>query len=458
MRAVTSSLLLGVIATIAFGVSSCSVLVDPENSDVKCLARSGSADPCGEIEAGLVCRAGRCERCEPGTVREDCNGIDDDCDGKIDEGHDQDRDGFTWCGGGDRALADCVDTDPTIRPRGDTLDGVIGHRDTCGDGIDNDCSGVPDDDPTCDGTANCEDTDTPCLAPGTCMSCPGGQQCEPCPAGTNCGSRRSICVTPLNPGLNCTSDTDCNGGLCVDNAALGVMSSVGKACTRACCSDLDCDAEDLCLVRGNGTRLCTPPGLVGRVTTKQGQPCSSNDECASGSCDPPSEGGETVCRRPCTSDADCADALHGSACVFVARASLSNPGSFACGEPMTDGAGAGEYCVPSPNRCASHLCLTSPIYIGQCTASCRSDCGDDSLTCTYTATNPLLAEITRAPICVRTGGTAALGASCQDSDDCAEGGCANGTCARVCCNDSDCGEQRCRPIRSGSSYGMYCAP
>jgi hypothetical protein len=47
---------------------------------------------------------------------------------------DQDRDGIGRCGG------DCDDTDRAIRP---------GAREICGDLVDQDCSGVPDDDPRC---------------------------------------------------------------------------------------------------------------------------------------------------------------------------------------------------------------------------------------------------------------------------------------------------------------------
>jgi hypothetical protein len=47
---------------------------------------------------------------------------------------DQDRDGIGRCGG------DCDDTDRAIRPAA---------REICGDLVDQDCSGVPDDDPRC---------------------------------------------------------------------------------------------------------------------------------------------------------------------------------------------------------------------------------------------------------------------------------------------------------------------
>ncbi len=62
--------------------------------------------------------------CEAGV--EICNGLDDDCDGEIDE-EDADDDGYTVCD-------DCDETDPFVNP---------GMPEAC-DGLDNDCSGAAD--------------------------------------------------------------------------------------------------------------------------------------------------------------------------------------------------------------------------------------------------------------------------------------------------------------------------
>ncbi len=58
-----------------------------------------------------------------------CDGIDNNCDGQIDEGFDTDSDGFTTCQG------DCDDTDETINP---------GVMEVCGNGYDDNCDGQID--------------------------------------------------------------------------------------------------------------------------------------------------------------------------------------------------------------------------------------------------------------------------------------------------------------------------
>ena len=59
---------------------------------------------------------------------EECDGLDNDGDGLIDEGFDLDGDGYTTCNG------DCDDSNDTVYP---------GAEELC-DGLDNDCSGTPD--------------------------------------------------------------------------------------------------------------------------------------------------------------------------------------------------------------------------------------------------------------------------------------------------------------------------
>ncbi|MEM3154403.1 MAG: S8 family serine peptidase [Candidatus Woesearchaeota archaeon] len=91
----------------------------------------------------------------PGAI-EQCNGIDDDCDGQTDEGgvcppqptcNDQDQDGYgnpaTGC---PQTLTDCDDTKPNIHPNA---------PETC-DGLDNDCDDAIDEANVCCGNQQCD--------------------------------------------------------------------------------------------------------------------------------------------------------------------------------------------------------------------------------------------------------------------------------------------------------------
>jgi hypothetical protein len=107
--------------------------------------------------------------CVPGQER--CNGADDDCDGAVDELFDLDQDGYRVDEPGCRALGeptDCDDDDPAVNP---------GAPEACGDEVDNDCSGLPDDAPDADqdgvgACGDCDDDDA-FVYPGAAEACDG---------------------------------------------------------------------------------------------------------------------------------------------------------------------------------------------------------------------------------------------------------------------------------------------
>ncbi len=105
----------------------------------------------------------------PGAT-ERCNGLDDDCDGQVDELFDVDGDGFLADAPGCLALAgevDCDDADPAVFP---------GAAELC-NGRDDDCDGSLDEalDQDGDGSDACQDCDDadPAVYPGAAELCDG---------------------------------------------------------------------------------------------------------------------------------------------------------------------------------------------------------------------------------------------------------------------------------------------
>ena len=90
---------------------------------------------------GKAMRAGDCDDANDQIspfANESANGIDDDCDGEIDEGLDDlDQDGFTTIDG------DCDDSNGWVNPE---------IAEQCADGVDNNCNGEIDE--GCEGVDN----------------------------------------------------------------------------------------------------------------------------------------------------------------------------------------------------------------------------------------------------------------------------------------------------------------
>jgi|GEM_PF-3492012 len=121
-------------------------------------------------------------------VTEICNGVDDECDNLVDEGFDQDTDGFTSCGG------DCDDSRATVRPGGSQI---------C-DGLNNNC--LAPGWPSLAGTTEFDDdSDTYSECQGDCDDSraavrPGGTQ--------TCDGLNNNCLAPGWPSLAGTNEFD----------------------------------------------------------------------------------------------------------------------------------------------------------------------------------------------------------------------------------------------------------
>jgi hypothetical protein len=214
----------------------------------------GHATPCG---AG-ACSAMGMTMCVNGVVQDSCrpgsplpgndatcNQVDDDCDGRVDEGF---VSAPTSCG-----LGVCGNTGVTSCSQGVIVDSCLPGNaldvtDTTCDGIDDDCDGIIDDDfagvATHCGVGVCANTGT--------TQCVAGQEVSSCQPGLPTASSDTECN-----GL----DDDCNGA--VDDAFVSAASSCGVG---VCAS--------------TGVTRCVA-GIL-RDTCKVGAPTASVDETCNG--------------------------------------------------------------------------------------------------------------------------------------------------------------------------------
>ncbi|MCB9530015.1 MAG: MYXO-CTERM sorting domain-containing protein [Myxococcales bacterium] len=238
----------------------------------------GEMCPTGEVgrcAAGMTACVFGEEQCNPGDqpIDEVCNRVDDDCDGTIDEGT---RNACGRCG-----------------PLG---------PDAC-DGVDSDCDGRVDEDPDCpagevciggacrDRCANNECTggllciEGFCIDPCDVLDCPANQRCE-----------EGRCVDPCAD-VDCP-DGACVNGVCGDDTCERTGCPDGQRCLSGACTDdpcslVDCAADQFCrdgaCIRSCATVSC---GLDERCLDGDcvpdlcyGVTCDEGDRCESGVCD-----------------------------------------------------------------------------------------------------------------------------------------------------------------------------
>jgi len=188
----------------------------------------------GQVDEGVLNACGACGAASA----EICDGVDNDCDGQVDEG----LDALGACDN-TNAVGTCAGTLRCLNGA-ETCDGPTATDEVC-DGADNDCDGQTDEDAA--GAALARACSRPACASAGAQSCEGGQW--------------SACAFPAEV---CDGvDNDCNGQT-DDNP-----QDVGAAC-------------------GEGPSVCTP----GRTVCRQGAPV----------CEGVVAGGEEVCNGE---DDDC---------------------------------------------------------------------------------------------------------------------------------------------------------
>ena len=368
------------------GAPGCPCKVQGDCKAGLCIVNAAGAQVCGS-----TCDA----KVKPA---ETCNGIDDDCDGAIDEGTCEDANGCTAdsCTG----AMGCKN----VSAPGPCSDGsVCSQGDSCANGS---CVAGP--------TLNCNDnnpcTSEACAADKGCQvqaqagPCTDGDACttgEACDAGSCQGGYALQCI---KSGWCSTSTCDkvkgCvtqpTGGFCQD----GNACTVGDACSGSACvpgAIANCDDQNQCTADGcDKDKGCTHAATA--APCSDGSLCTQADLCQGGVC---AGGAPVICKDNQVCTVDACDPAKG--CVFA-------PNTAAC----DDG-----------NACTSNDSCKG----GQCAAGSPVVC-DDKKPCTFDT-----CDAAKGCTAINLALPCDDGSVCTVGDGCKDGQCGSGTA--VTCNDGN---------------------
>ena len=249
----------------ASGSCGCISKAKELNATGKCFKKNSF----GECEGTFSCfkdKDASCDAAEP--AKEECNGKDDDCDGETDEDFDLKTD-INNCG---QCGTVCTNDHGTTECK----DGKCVPE--CDEGF-GDCDNDP---------ANGCETDLSTVE--SCRTCMTSKDCY---KGFTC--KQGMCVKQYPNGHSCDNSSDCAGGFCTAEGVCCDEACDGpcRSCkTGKCLPVINAEDPDTC----HGNKACDANG---NCKLKDGEPCTSNEDCLSGYCkeDFDSDGGAWCAKK-----------------------------------------------------------------------------------------------------------------------------------------------------------------
>ncbi|MSQ84476.1 MAG: hypothetical protein EXR77_16615 [Myxococcales bacterium] len=436
----------------------------------------------------------------PTASPETCDGIDNDCNGKTDEGTCDDGNACTGdsCGKGADGKVGCqsVQLETPCDDKNACSEGDVCKAGACTAGANKECgdSNACTID-TCDPATGCAqanddgspcDDDNPCTVGDLCQTgkCVAGlpKECASTDAcqTAKCDQAAGKCVfTDKQEGLPCNDNTACTqADVCKTGACNGelIPCNDGNPCTvDACDNAKGCTATDAEIACSDGDACSEADACkAGKCTSGAPKNCDDAESCtldtcdkASGDCKNAAVGG---CGGNCNNDADCndsnpctTDSCSAGKCAVAANTAKCDDGdvcteadvcasSVCAGGPLscedknpctTDSCEVGTGCanVANSNNCEDgNACTIGDSCADKgCKAGAVTNCDDKNL-CTDDACDSKTGKC----------GVVNNSAACSDDNACTTGDvCTTGACkpgvATVCDDKNLCTDDKCNP-------------